>query len=133
MSKPTEKKTVYTPEHNLKRGITNRSIDCVRAYLSEATGKNVILSPDARNSLRTLLNNIALAQDAKFDAAQTAFGHPKNWNVDFVADRTRGKQIRVFVPIKKIVRVPKPVKAKVVAAAITAAPTTGKGKSGGKK
>lgn len=110
----------------MKRGITNRSIDCVRAYLSNETGKTVIVSPDARVTLRAMLNDVALKQDAKFDAAQTAFNHPKNWNVDFVASRAHGKQIRVFAPIKKIVRAPKPVKVKTVAAAPVAAKTKGK-------
>jgi hypothetical protein len=126
MSKPTEKKTIYTPEQNLQRGITNRSIDCIRAYLTAESGKTVIFSPDAKLYLKNRVQELATHQDAKYAAVQTAFGHPKNWNVDFVASRAAGKKLRIFVPIKKVPKVPKP--AKVKAAVAATAHATGKGK-----
>jgi hypothetical protein len=129
MSKTIEKKTEYTPEHNLKRGITNRSVDCVRNYLSKESGKNVILSPESRKVIRAMLETIASEQDAKFNAVQTAFNHPKNWNADFVALHAHGKHIRVFTPIKKVQRLPKVHNPKAAVVAAVATPATRKTKA----
>lgn len=110
-STPEEKKTALTPEQKLNSGITNRSVDCVRAYLIARTGKNVIFKPEARTAVKELLRNAAIAQDAKNRALQTAFGRPKNWNVDYFHAKAVAKGPRqIFVPLVKTIRKEKPAK-----------------------
>ena len=102
---PEKKSTALTPEQKLNSGITNRSVDCVRAYLFSRTGKNIIFRPEAKACMKDKIRSAAITQDAKYRALQAAFGREKNWNVDYFHEKAKGKGPReIFVPIEKPIR-----------------------------
>jgi len=108
---PEKKKTALTAEQKLSSGITNRSVDCIRAYLFARTGKNIIFKPEAKVFIKDLIRSTAIAQDEKYRALQTAFGREKNWNVDYFRAKAARKGARkIFVPIVKPIRKEKDAK-----------------------